>query len=58
MQFWSSAVQMVGRLFGNLTTTSDGVVGPLTGIVVLITATLAAFSFAAAAAWAFAVVCF
>jgi len=35
MQFWSSAVQMVGRLFGIVTTTAEGATAPLTGIAAL-----------------------
>src|SRR5579871_1047356 len=50
-QFWSSAVQIVGRLFGIVTTTPDGATGPLTGMVAFAFATVAAF---ASAAFAFA----
>ena len=35
MQFWSSAVQMVGRLFGIVTTTAEGATAPLTGALAL-----------------------
>ena len=62
-QFCSSAVQMVGRLFGIVTTTPDGATGPLTGMAALALATTAfaserasafasAFVFAAAAVFA------
>ena len=61
-QFCSSAVQMVGRLFGIVTTTPEAGGGPLTGIAALALATMAfasvrasAFASALASALAFAV---
>src|SRR5258708_18910786 len=61
MQFRSSAVQIVGRLFGIFTTTSEGATGPLTGYAALALATLtlvSAFALALAAAAVLAAVCF
>src|SRR6516164_5119065 len=47
MQFCWSTVQMVGRLFGMVTTTSDGVITPLGGIGAF--AGMVALAFATAA---------
>src|SRR6516162_3432644 len=65
MQFCWSTVQMVGRLFGMVTTASDGVITPLDGIgafagmVALAFATAALASvLALAAALALAALCF
>lgn len=68
MQFWSSALQMVGRLFGIFTTTPDGsATGPLTGMAALALVTAAFASdrasalaslLAFAATAVFAAVCF
>src|SRR5579871_5936420 len=69
MQFCSSAVQMVGRLFGIVTTAPDGATIPFTGIsafagmaaLAVVTAVLAsvlASALAVAAALAFAALCF
>jgi uncharacterized protein (DUF697 family) len=62
MQFSPSAVQMVGRLFGMVTTTPDAGAGPLSGMAALALATTAfaserasAFASAFAATLAFAV---
>src|SRR6478752_426021 len=57
MQFCSSAVQTVGRLFGILTMTSGGAAGALTGTTAFGAATLA-LALALAAATVLAAVCF
>ncbi|MHC2251786.1 hypothetical protein ACVILK_001478 [Bradyrhizobium embrapense] len=57
-------MQIVGRLFGIVTTTPDGAIGPLTGMAALALATRAAlasaafaFAFALAAVAVLALVC-